>query len=710
MLARRIGTPAIAFAPPDGASTLWGDARDNTLIGGDSDDWIYGGPGADRIEGGVGNDTLVGSSADTGAAETIGAPILAHTNFTLGAGWGTQDNTPRAVGDVNGDGRADLIGFGSITVVASGQDDGTFVAGSTGYPYASYSYPHFALSDGWTSQNQTPRLIADVNGDDCDDIVGIYLSGVWTGSGQTGDTFAAPIYAGGDFTRGSGWAPFNDAPRVVGDFNGDGHADLLGFGGGVAVAAFGQANGTFAQASYVWPYFSSSAQGFTTQEASPRFAADVNGDGRDDVVGIAYNAVWVGLGQANGTIAAPILAHTNFTRGSGWGPQDHTPRAVGDINGDGRADLIGFGSTTVVAFGQADGTFVASSAGYPYASYNYPYFGLNAGWTSQNQTPRFVADVNGDGRDDIVGVGTNGVYVGLAQAGGDELAGGSGDDVYEIANTLDSVIEAFGEGTDDVRTTLASYVLQANVENLAYTGTAAFAGTGNALSNRIQGGGGNDTLSGGAGGDTLVGAAGNDLLEGEDGDDALSGGAGADLIHGGAGDDTVTYDGSSEGVNVNLLAGTVAGGEAAGDTLSGIENLRGSAFADTLVGDGGANALSGGAGDDVLRGALGNDTLTGGTGNDLFRFDVPDVPNVVQADVVTDFAIGQDRIDYRDWGYDVNGSNAETYEWWRVRGVQILDDGDDVLITAYGGAYTLRLTGVDHAAFMNAGEANYLFL
>ena len=47
---------------------------------------------------------------------------------------------------------------------------------------------------------------------------------------------------------------------------------------------------------------------------------------------------------------------------------------------------------------------------------------------------------------------------------------------------------------------------------------------------------------------------------------------------------------------MRLWSGEGLSGEAAGDVLVGIENLRGSAFADTLVGDGGANVLSGGAG------------------------------------------------------------------------------------------------------------------
>ena len=61
-------------------------------------------------------------------------------------------------------------------------------------------------------------------------------------------------------------------------------------------------------------------------------------------------------------------------------------------------------------------------------------------------------------------------------------------------------------------------------------------------------------------------------------------------------------------MTVNLGAGTAAGGDAQGDTLSGIEGLTGSAQADTLTGDSGDNMLDGGAGADVLTGGLGNDT------------------------------------------------------------------------------------------------------
>ena len=63
-----------------------------------------------------------------------------------------------------------------------------------------------------------------------------------------------------------------------------------------------------------------------------------------------------------------------------------------------------------------------------------------------------------------------------------------------------------------------------------------------------------------------------------------------------------------------MRTGSVAGGDAAGDTLAGIRWLIGSSQGDVLRGDSAANRLDGGAGDDTLAGGLGADTLAGGAG------------------------------------------------------------------------------------------------
>jgi Ca2+-binding RTX toxin-like protein len=134
-----------------------------------------------------------------------------------------------------------------------------------------------------------------------------------------------------------------------------------------------------------------------------------------------------------------------------------------------------------------------------------------------------------------------------------------------------------------------------------------------AVADRMIGSDGNDTIDGLAGDDIITGGFGDDILTGGLGNDTLIGGAGADALTGGGGIDTADYSGSSGAVSVDLAAGTGSGGDAQGDTLTGLTNARGSAFSDSLTGNG-AGTLDGLAGDDFLSGGA---TLNGGTGNDI---------------------------------------------------------------------------------------------
>ena len=251
--------------------------------------------------------------------------------------------------------------------------------------------------------------------------------------------------------------------------------------------------------------------------------------------------------------------------------------------------------------------------------------------------------------------------------GADAMVGGAGNDTFVVDNLGDTVSEALNGGVDLVQTTLASYTLGANVENLTFTGAGNFTGTGNTLANTITGGAGNDLLDGGAGIDRLVGglgddtyvvdnagdvvveataggtdtvrataasytlganvenltyigagnftgtgnglaniitgAAGNDTLNGDGGNDQLLGGLGSDTLNGGAGDDTLD-------------------GGAGNDSLfgdAGNDNLQGGAGDDNLDGGNGVDVLQGGDGNDTLFGDVGNDTLQGGAGNDFLN-------------------------------------------------------------------------------------------
>src|SRR5499427_7971254 len=151
--------------------------------------------------------------------------------------------------------------------------------------------------------------------------------------------------------------------------------------------------------------------GFNWTDQHPRFVVDVTGDGRADIVGLGRDGVWVSLNsRGDGIMQIPRLVLRGFGENAGSWHVDRHPRVLGDVTGEGRADIVGFGDDGVyVALSNGDGSFTmaAGIAG----------FGVNQGWRV-DQHPRFLADVTGDGRADIVGCGNDGVYVALSNGDG----------------------------------------------------------------------------------------------------------------------------------------------------------------------------------------------------------------------------------------------------------------------------------------------------
>ncbi|MBS1166455.1 MAG: hypothetical protein H6R00_2480, partial [Proteobacteria bacterium] len=248
---------------------------------------------------------------------------------------------------------------------------------------------------------------------------------------------------------------------------------------------------------------------------------------------------------------------------------------------------------------------------------------------------------------------------------------------------------------DEVRTVLAAYTLGSNVENLAFTGSGSFAGTGNALANVITGGSGNDVLIGGAG---------------------------SDRLDGGNGNDTASYATSSAAVTVNLTTGVNAGGDAAGDTLVSIENLTGSAYADSLTGN---------AGNNILDGGTGNDSLAGGAGDDIYYVDV-------STDVISEAVNGGvDEVRSTSSNYTLSanvenltyigtstftgsgnasnnvitgGSNADVLYGYDGNDTLNGGDGNDVLIGGAGADILNGGNGIDRASYASSSSSVWIDL
>lgn len=190
--------------------------------------------------------------------------------------------------------------------------------------------------------------------------------------------------------------------------------------------------------------------------------------------------------------------------------------------------------------------------------------------------------------------------------------------------------------------------------------------------NLVFGGSGNDTITGGAGNDTIYGNSGNDVIFGNGGDDTIYGGKGDDVISGGVGNnvlygdsgndrfvadegndtivggsgfDTIDYSNATAAINADLSKKLVISGSLGNDTVSGVEKIIGSSFADVFKGSSASDTIDGGAGDDTLRGIGGADKLTGGAGADTFFWEKTDLISAADGsylglDHITDFGAG----------------------------------------------------------------------
>ncbi len=252
-----------------------------------------------------------------------------------------------------------------------------------------------------------------------------------------------------------------------------------------------------------------------------------------------------------------------------------------------------------------------------------------------------IENLYGSSFDDHL-TGDNGRNIIGGEIGDDTLAGNGGNDSLSGEDGNDSLDG--GDGADRL-------VGGAGIDTI-HGGTGA---------DSVDAGNGNDIVFGEAGNDTVYGGAGIDQIDGGDGNDILEGAAGTDTLTGGAGIDTISYASSAAGVTINLATGAASGGDAAGDTFSGIEQVLGSAQNDVLTGNAGANTLWGMAGNDVLTGGGGADLLKGGAGSDSFVYGSIAASTVAASgkDTIADFTAG-DRIDLSGIDADGNSANGDT--------------------------------------------------
>ena len=433
---------ADSIAGRNGNDFLEGFGGNDTLNGGAGDDALAGGAGADILIGGPGADRYVFDMAalSDGSVGTVDRIV----DFTLGQDQldlsliTSAEQSPTtlvhaiedasnsfATVEVDRDGSGASYGWAPVarldglhagdlfSVVLADQSATLGVAtDSAGSHFGPATLGISAFgpgAGGWSSDDTYPRKVADVNGDGMADIVGFAQNGVWVALATGQGNFAQPTFELSAFgVNAGGWSSDDTYPRKVADVNGDGMADVVGFAQSGVWVSLATGQGNFAQPTFELSAFGVTAGGWSSDDTYPRKVADVNGDGMADIVGFGNAGVYVSLATGGGSFAAPVFTLSSFGTAGGWTSENLYPREVADVNADGRADIVGFGGTGIyVALANADGTFDL-----PTTDLNAFGAGPSAGaWTSEDQYPRLLADVNADGRTDIAGFGYNGMYV-----------------------------------------------------------------------------------------------------------------------------------------------------------------------------------------------------------------------------------------------------------------------------------------------------------
>jgi hypothetical protein len=278
------------------------------------------------------------------------------TNIFVGdfAAWSANREATKLTGDFNGDGKTDIALIGpagwNTVPVAFSNGNGTFTV-------TNRYVGDFA---SWANDLRASRLTGDFNGDGRTDIA-LTGSPHWNTlpvafSNGNGTFTVTNIYIGGFAT----YAAERGAAKLTGDFNGDGKTDIALTGSprwNMLPVAFSNGNGSFTMSTSYAGDFADAA----SQARGVKLVGDFNGDGKADVAltgGDGWRAVYVAFSDGVGNFTTTRQDVPGF---SSWAADPYAAKLLGDFNGDGKADIAMTGSpwwsTLPVAFSNGNGTF-----------------------------------------------------------------------------------------------------------------------------------------------------------------------------------------------------------------------------------------------------------------------------------------------------------------------------------------------------------------
>jgi Ca2+-binding RTX toxin-like protein len=533
------------------ARVATGNAQSNDLMGNEFDDLLVGLGGDDVLTGDAGIDTLVGGAGNdlyrVDRIEDVVAEVVDQGMDTVDlAQFGGQAYAlPAQVENLWG-GRSthNLAGNASNNVLVGGLTNGMVLSGLDGQD-SLYAASAQLVSSDTLDGGSGADYMSGAGGNDTyvvDDMLDVVDEGADGGddtvrasaSYALADNIEVLVLTGGTAQEGRGNALANILVGNAAD-------NVLDGGGGSDTMSGGAGNDVY------------------VLNSTGDLAIELTGEGKDRVKSIVSYTLGANIEEMELTGGSNADATGNELNNLLIGN-----RGTNTLDGGAGADTMAGGSDgdTYVVDNLGDVVMELDEAGIDTVRSALSFSLLGTFAENLSLIGDASLSAKGNGLDNIlVGNMGNNILWGFegrdvldGGLGADTMVGGAADDWYRVDHALDLVIEADGEGTDTVESSL-SLTLMDQVENLNLKGLA-LAGTGNGLDNVLQGNDQANRLSGAAGNDSLSGAEGHDTLLGGEGADDLNGGVGNDLLIDDSASSNDTYRwGLGQGVDTIVDAG-----------------------------------------------------------------------------------------------------------------------------------------------------------
>ena len=298
-----------------------------------------------------------------------------------------------------------------------------------------------APGEGWNLRAGDSFYAADIDNDGGDEIVVVSPDGKWIGVlDESGDGLAAAWLVrdwvnppGG--SGPSGWN-LNQGDRFfVADIDGDDRHELIvvspnGQWIGVLREAGGGLAASWIKNDWVNHPGGSGASGWDLKQGDRFFVADIDADNRDELIVVSPNGEWIGIlredngGLSAGWIKYDWVNHPGGSGASGWNLNQPDRFFVADIDGDNRDELI-----VVSGNGQWIGILHEDSGGLSAGWIkndwvNHPGGSGASGWDLKQGDQFIVADIDGDTRDEVIVVSPNGQWIGVLHEDSGGLSAG----------------------------------------------------------------------------------------------------------------------------------------------------------------------------------------------------------------------------------------------------------------------------------------------